>query len=110
MCHVERGFSPSLLQWHPTKPLLAVGWETGETMLLSHPSGEHTPLPNNTHTTCITLLEWSSNGSRLVTGDQAGVMVVWRLDARGKLQGSPLIKHDYSKPLTCCIFRPPPPA
>ncbi|KAK9953000.1 hypothetical protein ABG768_017026 [Culter alburnus] len=41
---------------------------------------------------------------------QAGVMAVWRLDARGKLQGSPLIKHDYSKPLTCCIFRPPPPA
>ncbi|XP_043081946.1 intraflagellar transport protein 140 homolog isoform X2 [Puntigrus tetrazona] len=109
LCHVERGFSPSLLQWHPTKPLLAVGWETGETLLLSHPSGEHTPLPNNTHTACITVLEWSSNGSRLVTGDQAGVMAVWRLDARGKLQGSPLIKHDYSKPLTSCIFRPPPP-
>uniref|UniRef100_A0A671LEX3 Intraflagellar transport protein 140 homolog n=1 Tax=Sinocyclocheilus anshuiensis TaxID=1608454 RepID=A0A671LEX3_9TELE len=101
---------PSLLQWHPTKPLLAVGWETGETMLLSHPSGELTPLPNNTYNACITVLEWSSNGSRLVTGDQAGVMAVWRVDARGKLQGSPLIKHDYSKPLTCCIFRPPPPA
>uniref|UniRef100_A0A671RDX2 Intraflagellar transport protein 140 homolog n=1 Tax=Sinocyclocheilus anshuiensis TaxID=1608454 RepID=A0A671RDX2_9TELE len=101
---------PSLLQWHPTKALLAVGWETGETMLLSHPSGEHTPLPNNTHTACITVLEWSSNGNRLVTGDQAGVMAVWRVDARGKLQGSPLIKHDYSNPLTCCIFRPPPPA
>lgn len=110
LCHVERGFSPSLLQWHPTKPLLAVGWETGETILLSHPSGEHTPLPNNTHTACITVLEWSSNGSRLVTGDQAGVMAVWRVDARGKLQGSALIKHDYSKPLTCCIFRPTPPA
>uniref|UniRef100_A0A672MYR0 Intraflagellar transport 140 n=1 Tax=Sinocyclocheilus grahami TaxID=75366 RepID=A0A672MYR0_SINGR len=110
LCHVERGFCPSLLQWHPTKPLLAVGWETGETMLLSHPSGELTPLPNNTHNACITVLEWSSNGSRLVTGDQAGVMAVWRVDARGKLQGSPLIKHDYSKPLTCCIFRPPPPA
>lgn len=110
LCHVERGFSPSLLQWHPTKPLLAVGWETGETILLSHPSGEHTPLPNNTHTACITVLEWSSNGSRLVTGDQAGVMAVWKVDARGKLQGSPLIKHDYSKPLTCCIFRPTAPA
>ncbi|XP_057178232.1 intraflagellar transport protein 140 homolog isoform X2 [Triplophysa rosa] len=110
LCHVERGFNPSLLQWHPTKPLLAVGWETGETLLLSHPSGEHTPLPANTHASCITLLEWSSNGSRLVTGDQAGVMAVWRVDARGKLQGSPLIKHDYGKPLTCCIFRPAPPA
>ncbi|TRY92904.1 hypothetical protein DNTS_005716, partial [Danionella cerebrum] len=109
LCHIERGFSPALFRWHPTKPLLAVGWETGETLLLSHPSGEHTLLPGNTHTACITVLEWSSNGSRLVTGDQAGVMTVWRVDARGKLQGSPLIKHDYGKPLTCCIFRPAPP-
>ncbi|KAK3571576.1 hypothetical protein QTP86_014150, partial [Hemibagrus guttatus] len=60
----------ALLCWHPTKPVLAVGWETGETLLLTHPHGENTPLLNNTHTTCITLLEWSCNGARLVTGDQ----------------------------------------
>ncbi|XP_037392907.1 intraflagellar transport protein 140 homolog isoform X2 [Pygocentrus nattereri] len=110
LCHVERGFSPALLRWHPTKPLLAVGWETGETLLLTHPHGEHTPLPPNTHTACITLLEWSFTGARLVTGDQAGVLAMWKVDARGRLHGNHLTKQQYNKPLTNCIFRPTPPA
>lgn len=67
---MERVCAPAVLRWHPTKPVLAVGWETGETLLLTHPHGEHTPLPNYTHTACITLLEWSYSGARLVTGDQ----------------------------------------
>ncbi|XP_072535240.1 intraflagellar transport protein 140 homolog [Salminus brasiliensis] len=109
LCHVERAFSPALLRWHPTKPLLAVGWETGETLLLTHPHGEHTLLPQNTHTACITLLEWSLSGARLVTGDQAGVLALWKVDARGRLHGNHLTKQHYNKPLTHCIFRPTPP-
>uniref|UniRef100_A0A673Y600 Intraflagellar transport 140 n=1 Tax=Salmo trutta TaxID=8032 RepID=A0A673Y600_SALTR len=107
-CHVDRPFQPTVLRWHPTKPLLALGWETGEVLLLTHPSGEQTPLPA-THTACITLLEWSSSGSRLITGDQMGVLALWKVDARGRLQGSHIVKHDYTKPLTYCIFRPAPP-
>lgn len=68
-CHVDRPYQPTVLRWHPTKPVLALGWENGEVVLLAHPSGEKTVLLN-THTACITLLEWSSSGSRLVTGDQ----------------------------------------
>ncbi|KAF4087733.1 hypothetical protein AMELA_G00073850 [Ameiurus melas] len=109
LCHVERVCAPALLRWHPSKPVLAVGWETGETLLLTHPLGEHTPLPNNTHTARISLLEWSCSGARLVTGDQAGVLVVWKLDARGRLNGTHLTKQTYNKPLTTCIFRPTPP-
>ncbi|XP_056152909.1 intraflagellar transport protein 140 homolog isoform X2 [Lampris incognitus] len=107
-CHVDRPYQPTVLRWHPSKPLLALGWEVGEVLLLTHPSGEQTVLPN-THTNYITLLEWSSSGSRLVTGDQMGVLAVWRFDARGRLQGSHLVRHEYNKPLTCCIFRPAPP-
>ncbi|XP_062330983.1 intraflagellar transport protein 140 homolog isoform X2 [Osmerus eperlanus] len=107
-CHVDRPFQPTVLAWHPTKPVLALGWETGEVLLLPHPSGEQTSLPT-THTACITLLEWSSSGSRLVTGDQMGVLAVWKMDARGRLQGGHFVKHEYSKPLTYCIFRPAPP-
>ncbi|KAM3859666.1 intraflagellar transport protein 140 homolog [Diretmus argenteus] len=107
-CHVERPYQPMVLRWHPVKPVLALGWETGEVLLLTHPSGEQTILPS-THTACITLLEWSSSGSRMVTGDQMGVLAVWKLDARGRLQGNHLVKHEYNKPLTCCIFRPAPP-
>lgn len=72
-CHLESPHQPTVLRWHPTKPLLALGWENGEVVLLSHPSGDQTGLPS-THTACITLLEWSSSGSRLVTGDQVSVL------------------------------------
>ncbi|XP_018537335.1 intraflagellar transport protein 140 homolog [Lates calcarifer] len=104
-CHVERPHQPTVLRWHPTKPVLALGWENGEVVLLSHPSGDQTVLPS-THAACITLLVWSSSGSRLVTGDQTGALAVWKVDARGRLQGNHLVKHEYNKPLTCCIFRP----
>lgn len=68
-CHVERSFQPTVLRWHPSRSMLAVGWETGEVLLLTHPTGEQSSLPA-THSESITLLDWSSTGSRLVTGDQ----------------------------------------
>lgn len=70
-CHVERPHQPTALRWHPTKALLAIGWENGDVVLLIHPSGEQTVVPS-THTACMLLLDWSSSGSRLVTGDQVG--------------------------------------
>ncbi|KAI1896231.1 hypothetical protein AGOR_G00092680 [Albula goreensis] len=107
-CHVERSLQPTVLRWHPSKTVLAVGWETGEVLLLTHPSGEQSSLPS-THTASITLLDWSSTGSRLITGDQMGVLALWKLDARGRLQGACLVKHEYGKPLTNSVFRPLPP-
>ncbi|KAK5601789.1 hypothetical protein CRENBAI_020358 [Crenichthys baileyi] len=104
-CHVERPHQAAVLRWHPLKPVLALGWENGEVMLLTHPSGDQAVLPS-VHTACIALLEWSGSGSRLVTGDQTGALTVWKLDARGRLIGNHLVKHDYNKPLTCCIFKP----
>lgn len=71
-CHIERPHQPTVLCWHPTKPVLALGWENGDALLLTHPSGDQTAL-SSAHSVCITLLEWSSSGSRLVTGDQVSV-------------------------------------
>ncbi|XP_068610701.1 intraflagellar transport protein 140 homolog [Brachionichthys hirsutus] len=107
-CHLERPHRPTVLRWHPTKPVLALGWETGEVALLTHPSGDQTVLPG-AHAAGVTVLEWSSSGSRLVTGDQTGVLAAWKVDARGRLQGNHLVKHEYNKAITCCIFRPPSP-
>ncbi|XP_015230607.1 PREDICTED: intraflagellar transport protein 140 homolog [Cyprinodon variegatus] len=104
-CHVERAHQATVLRWHPLKPVLALGWENGEVMLLTHPSGDQTLL-TSAHTASIALLEWSGSGSRLVTGDQNGALAVWKLDARGRLIGNSLAKYDFSKPLTCCIFKP----
>ncbi|XP_041073639.1 intraflagellar transport protein 140 homolog isoform X1 [Polyodon spathula] len=103
--HVERPFQPKVLRWHPSKQVLAVGWETGEVLLLNQADGEQTSLPA-IHSADISLLEWSSNSSCLLTGDRLGVLAVWKVDPRGRLQGAPLLRHDYGMHLTHCVFRP----
>ncbi|KAM8960405.1 intraflagellar transport protein 140 homolog [Pelodytes ibericus] len=103
--HIERGYPPTILSWHPTKSILAVGWSTGEVVIFNEPEKELYTVPA-IHGAEITMLEWSHNNSHLVSGDRIGVLVVWRLDQRGRVQGMPLLKHEYHKPLTHCLFKP----
>ncbi|KAG2455575.1 IF140 protein, partial [Polypterus senegalus] len=103
--HIERPFQPSLLRWHPSRQTLAVGWETGEVLLHSLPNGDVSTLAG-VHRSCITVLEWSSNGGYLVSGDKMGVLVVWKVDSRGRIQEAPVVKHDYKMHLTHCVIRP----
>ncbi|XP_075035600.1 intraflagellar transport protein 140 homolog [Mixophyes fleayi] len=103
--HVERSYQPTLLSWHPNKRQLAVGWGMGEVTIFNESDKEHHTLPS-AHGAEVTLLEWSSNNSHLISGDLNGLLIMWRLDQRGRVQGGPLLKLEYHKPLTLCLFKP----
>lgn len=56
------------------------------------------------HDTTITCLEWSPGGNRLITGDEEGGVVVWKIDGRGKL--STMSQYRLRGSIDHIVFKP----
>jgi hypothetical protein len=73
------------LHWHPKLNLLASGWDDGTLGVWSEKERVFRE-ESATHKAPITLLTFSPEGSRLISGDSNGLLVVWNVDHRGRLQ------------------------
>ncbi|CAK4124627.1 unnamed protein product [Aphanomyces euteiches] len=57
---------------------------------------------NSPHTTRINLLKWAPAGNRVITGDESGILAVWKIDARGQV--GLCTQYTRQGSLTQCVF------
>ena len=50
---------------------------------------------------------WSSGGSRLVTGDQNGLLSVWNVTQHGHLINTPIKVVEMNSPISHCLLYSP---
>lgn len=65
---VRKTKEASVLAWHPTKKVLAAGWETGEITIRNEQDNESYEVPR-VHRAEVTILHWTHLGTRLLSGD-----------------------------------------
>ena len=100
---IKRASDAVIIQWHPKNKVLALGWKDGAISVWSDQS-----LPQEDtliHTSTITLLTWSPDGSRLLTGDSSGMVGIWKVDKRCRL--TPICRYAKHGAITAIAFRNP---
>ena len=99
---LHRSGECSHLNWHPKLNLLATGWDDGTVAVWSEKERVFRE-ESTTHKAPITLLTFSPEGSRLISGDSNGLLVVWNVDHRGRLQQ--ICKYEKKGSITHLVFR-----
>ena len=61
--------TPVLMVWHPSKKLLAIGWNNGEICIWNESDKDVHEAPIF-HKSTLTNMHWNGTGSRLITSDQ----------------------------------------
>ncbi len=65
---IKKECSPTAIDWHPTKKVLAIGWETGDIQLWNDIE-KNLYEPQSDHCSQIKSLNWTGNGTRLLSAD-----------------------------------------
>ena len=75
---IQRGkILPVCLKWHPVFQSLAIGWNDG-CVTLWNEDQRQTREDKLLHKSPLAIITFSTDGSRMVTGDQKGTVGVWR--------------------------------
>lgn len=74
---LTRMCAPAVMQWHPTKKILAIGWETGEIQIWNEHDHELYEIVH-LHKSDIKSVNWTSNGTRILTGDSVRCFQVYQ--------------------------------
>ena len=102
---IQRVTSPTRMIWHPKKKILIVTWEGGE-ITTWNDNTKRLESFIGVHQTSVCQISWSSNGTRLITGDENGLVCVWKTDANGKLVQPPLNQFNINERVTDIICKP----
>ncbi|KAF0691673.1 Aste57867_17141 [Aphanomyces stellatus] len=98
--HSRKADITSLL-WQPRGTVLAVTWSDGMLSLWIQKENIAREV-NSPHTSRINLLKWAPTGNRLITGDESGILAVWKIDARGQV--NLCTQYTRQGSLTQCVF------
>ncbi|XP_076809284.1 intraflagellar transport protein 140 homolog [Clavelina lepadiformis] len=103
---MQKSSLPTVIVWHPSRKLLAVGWENGDVLIWNDQEKELHEVPRGLHTASISALLWISSGARLGSGDKEGVWAAWTTDARGRVQHDPIYRLSLGEEITDCVSKP----
>jgi len=73
---IIKGKLASTIKWHPTAVTLAIGWEDGTLSLWNEE--DKSIKEEKKHKANIIIIQFSIDGSRVVSGDTKGLVLVWR--------------------------------
>ena len=99
---IQRTAFPTALQWHPTLKLLATGWSNGE-VIVWNDATRSVLESKSLHDKEVVFLEWSKDGSTLLSGGKEGRIGAWAPAKNGKLT----LVQDFKQKaeLVACVVR-----
>jgi intraflagellar transport protein 140 len=108
------GISAVRLAFHPTDKTLAAGWSDGQISVwnplsdISSSSLENRSCclsaNSDVHSTVIVFMLWNPTGSRLISGDAAGVACIWKASRMGELTPISQYRKGGGAALTAATF------
>ena len=75
---IQRSTHVKSLDWHPTRKILAVGWENGEVVIWNENDHELHETSMH-HKGAVTIIQWNPSGSRLASADLVCLIFVINL-------------------------------